>query len=59
MTIPNTHWVITVEEDPESGDVILPFPQDFLDQVGWSEGDTIEWVENNDGSYIIKKQNKE
>jgi len=52
-----TTWTITVEEDPETGDYILPFPEDFLKEAGWQEGDTLEWIDNTDGSWTIKKIN--
>jgi hypothetical protein len=48
-------WTITVEEDPETGDLILPFPEDFLKEQGWVEGDTLDWIDNKDGSWIISK----
>lgn len=54
-----TQWTITVEEDPENGDAILPLPQEMLDQVGWVEGDTLEWSDNKDGSWSIQKVNSE
>ena len=28
-----TQWTVTIEEDPETGDLILPLPQDLLDCV--------------------------
>jgi hypothetical protein len=52
-------WTITVEEDPDTGDLILPLPQDMLDQVGWKEGDTLDWQDNGDGSWsLIKVQDE-
>lgn len=52
-------WVLDVQEDPETGDAILQFPEDFLEITGWREGDTLEWVDNNDGSWtLIKKDTK-
>jgi len=51
----NTRWTITVEEDPETGDAILPLPQEFLDAQGWKEGDTLEWADNKDGTWSISK----
>ena len=48
-------WTITVEEDPDTGDLILPFPKDFLTQTGWIEGDTLEWINKEDGSWILQK----
>ena len=48
-------WTITTEEDPETGDVVIPLPEDFLKTVGWQEGDTIEWIDNHDGTWSIEK----
>ena len=48
-------WTITVEEDPETGDLILPLPQDMLNMQGWIEGDTLEWKDNGDGSWSLTK----
>ena len=48
-------WTVTVEEDTATGDLILPLPQDFLDVQGWKEGDTLEWIDNNDGTWSLKK----
>lgn len=48
-------WTITVEEDPESGELVLPLPADLLAMQGWIEGDTLEWVDNKDGSWTLQK----
>jgi hypothetical protein len=51
-----THWTITVEEAEDgSGDLVLPFPKDLLEIQGWTEGDTLEWEDNGDGSWSITK----
>lgn len=51
-----TKWTVTVEENPENPDeVILPLPQDLIDLQGWKEGDTLEWIDNNDGSWSLQK----
>jgi hypothetical protein len=49
-------WTITVEEDSESGDLILPFPEDFLKETGWREGDTLTWRDLGDGSWSLEKK---
>ena len=36
-------WIVTVEEDPATGDLMMPFPPDALAQVGWDFGDTLTW----------------
>lgn len=44
-------WVITVEEDPDTGELVIPFPDDLLAEAGWSPGDTLEWtVTEDDGN---------
>jgi bifunctional DNA-binding transcriptional regulator/antitoxin component of YhaV-PrlF toxin-antitoxin module len=48
-------WTITTEEDPETGDIIIPLPPDLLAKVGWQEGDTLEWIDNDDGTWSIEK----
>jgi len=52
-----TYEVIT-QEDPETGDLILPIPQELLDQLGWVEGDSLEWVQSTSGSWLLSKVNK-
>ena len=50
-----TQWTITVEEDPETGDLILPLPADMLVMQGWKEGDVLDWKDNGDGSWTLEK----
>jgi hypothetical protein len=49
-------WIVTLEEDPETKDLILPFTPDMLAQVGWDFGDIIEWKDNQNGSYTLSKK---
>jgi len=54
-----SRWKITVEEDPETGDLILPLSDEILNDVGWKTGDILEWIDNKDGSWsLIKKENE-
>jgi bifunctional DNA-binding transcriptional regulator/antitoxin component of YhaV-PrlF toxin-antitoxin module len=54
-------WTLTVEEAEDgSGDLVLPLPQELLNAVGWKETDTLEWIDNGNGSWAIQKvQNEE
>lgn len=45
---------MTVQQDGE--DLILPLPQEMLDQVGWHIGDTLEWHDRGDGTWEIRKK---
>ena len=51
----NKIWTINLEEDPETGDLILPLNDDILEQTGWKTGDSIDWTDNKDGSWTMKK----
>jgi len=49
-------WTIILEEaDDGSGDLILPLTDDIMDSAGWKIGDTLQWIDNKDGTWIIKK----
>jgi hypothetical protein len=48
-------WTITLEEDPDTKDLILPLPQELLDLQGWVEGDVLNWIDNKDGTWCIQK----
>ena len=55
----NKSWTVTIEEDPVTGDLLLPFTDEILADLGWQEGDVLEWVDNKDGSWsLVKKKNK-
>ena len=49
-------WTLEIEEDPDTGECILTFPKDLLNQAGWEEGDTLEWKDNQDGSWTLSKK---
>ncbi len=52
-------WTVTLEEDPATGELVLPFTNEMLEAVGWTEGDVIEWLDNKDGSWsLVKQSNK-
>ncbi len=52
-------WTVKVEEDPKTGDLVLPFSPDMLAQVGWDFGDIIQWIDNNNGSWTLTKKDKD
>ena len=52
------NWTVEVQEDPATGDAIIEFPPDLLEQAGWAEGDTLIWDERKDGSFILSKKDE-
>ena len=45
---------VYLEEDSD-GELILPLTLDILNDVGWGPGDTLKWIDNNDGTFSIIK----
>jgi hypothetical protein len=54
--INDKEWLIKVQEDGKTKDLYIQFPPDAIDQVGWIEGDLIDWLDNGDGSWTLKKK---
>ena len=50
------HWTLTLEEDPETKELILPFTDEILEAIGWKEGDVIVWKKKDDKSWILRKK---
>lgn len=51
-------YEVITEEDPVTGDIILPIPTELLEKMGWSEGDTLEWKQADNGSWVLTKKVK-
>lgn len=52
-----TYGNITIEDAADgSGDGILTFPPEFLEETGWKEGDTISMEASDDGKLILRKK---
>jgi hypothetical protein len=50
-------WIANIENDPSDPEgALLTFPTDFLESVGWHEGDAIIWKYNNDGTFTLTKK---
>ena len=46
-------WVLPVEQVHD--DYFVSFPDDLLEAANLKEGDEVEWVDQGDGSYLLKK----
>jgi len=43
-------WTLRVDKDG-----VLTLPDDLLEVTGWVEGDVLEWIDNQDGSFTLIK----
>jgi hypothetical protein len=53
-----TRYEVITQEDPETGDLLLPIPPIVLKQLGWKEGDDVEIGIDPQGKLILKKSSK-
>ena len=50
-------WQLPVEVDGLSGDFYVNFPDDLLEAANLKEGDQVEWIDRNDGSFELRTVN--
>jgi hypothetical protein len=49
-------FVRTLVEDPEHpGEILLDLGDELCEHLGWKEGDTIVWKDNQDGTWTLSK----
>jgi hypothetical protein len=54
----NKSYTLSVEEDPEDPEsLLLNFPDELLESVGWKIGDVLVWNIEDDGTIVLKKKN--
>ena len=44
---------LTIDDDG-----VLTFPPEILEVAGWKEGDVLEWIDREDGSFELRKVNE-
>ena len=47
--------VVELQQDLDTGQVVLPLSGKLISDLDWKEGDTLEWIDNGDGSFTIRK----
>jgi hypothetical protein len=50
-------WTVVVERD-ENGELIIDIGE-ACKQLGWNVGDTIQWVDNKDGTWLLQRKESE
>ena len=48
-------YTLKIEHHDKTGDCFMLLPDELLEQVDWQEGDNVQWIDNGDGSFTIKK----
>ena len=54
-------FVRTIVEDPDHpGEMLLDLGDEMGEHLGWKPGDELEWIDNKDGTFTLRKKlNKE
>lgn len=52
-------WIVELQEDPSTGDLILIFPPELLEKAHLKEGDVLNFKDNKDGSFTLSKKQTE
>ena len=55
--MPDKYFEADVKTD-EDGNQYIVFPEGYIEKMGWDVGDDIQWIDNNDGSWTMKKVEK-
>ena len=48
-------WTIKLEEDKDTGDLILPLSEEIMKEAGWKIGDKLRWIDMKDGSWMLQR----
>ncbi|MCG9752070.1 hypothetical protein L1D54_16455 [Vibrio brasiliensis] len=42
----------------DEGEHYFEIPDEYLDELGWQAGDSVIWVQNDDGSFSLTRKEK-
>jgi hypothetical protein len=48
--------IVHVEEDPETGELVLPLPEEVLEKAGFKPGDVLVWKDEGNGAFSLSKK---
>ena len=49
-------WITTIIEDPDHpGEMLLDLGE-ACKELGWKEGDTVQWIDNKDRTWTLKRK---
>jgi hypothetical protein len=49
-------WIITLEEDPDTGELVMPLPAEALESNGWQVGDVLNWKSAESGAWVLTRK---
>jgi hypothetical protein len=55
-TAPEFTYEVITQEDPDTGDLLLPLPPELLREMGWTEGTELDLDVDDQGRWVIQKK---
>lgn len=52
-------YTVELQYDNETDDVYLPISDEMMKDAGWNLGDTVEWIDNGNGTWSLVKKEPE
>ena len=52
----NTRTVQVVDDPDHPGELLLDLGNELCAELGWAVGDTVQWIDNKDGTWIVQKK---
>ena len=47
---------LVIENPDDPGQLLLDLGTELCAELGWQVGDTLEWIDNKDGTWAMQKQ---
>lgn len=57
-SVDSSTYEVIAQEDPETGDTIIPIPTELLERMEWKEGDILDINKTADGRLFVTKVEK-
>ena len=51
-----SRYTLPVIEDPDTGDLMIEFTEEVLQELDWGAGTVLEWTDNEDGTWTLAKR---
>jgi hypothetical protein len=53
-------FIRSIVDDPEHpGEMLLDLGDELCEHMGWKAGDSIEWIDNGDGTWLLRKKSND
>lgn len=52
----DVRFEVIIQEDQSTGDLLIPLPPMLLEQLGWKEGDEIDFGLDDQGKFVLHKK---